>query len=538
MSKSLYLINPRSRIPTYFGAEVFEHWGFQPAQANADLATVTVAALAPQDWQICICDEHVEPVDFDTDADFVGITGKVTQENRMIELADEFRRRGKTVILGGPYASLSPEVLRGHCDILVIGELESMAEELFSDLDRSRWQEEYRGDRPDLSLSPVPRWDLYKNDRALLGSVQTSRGCPFECEFCDVIQYLGRKQRHKPIQQVLAELDVLYEIGYRAVFLADDNLTVYRRRAKELLAALRDWNTSREDGPVGFGTQLSIDAARDPEIMRLLAESGMTWVFIGIETPNEESLRETKKRQNVGIDLIGQVQIFFDHGISVIGGMIVGFDHDGLDIFERQLEFAMRSPIPIFTLGALVAPASTPLYERMERDGRLRETGSEYAGTPWDTNLLPCQMSSEELVEGLRWLCNQLYRPENFAQRMLQMIESLGPQLGPFRPERGLASARNSRTVEKEAVSLLRKFIRRGPEERKMWADVFKAMAKKPGSEAAVMLSIFRYAQVRCLYDVGHFWEPRPAEASPFQVRAASSNTASTGGERLVSLGS
>ena len=521
MSKSLYLVNPRSEHPTYFGAEVFEHWGFDPAQANADLATVTVAALAPRDWRISVCDEHVEPVDFDTQADFVGITGKVTQENRMLELADEFRGRGKTVIIGGPFASLSPDFVRGHCDILVVGELESIAKEFFSDLERSSWKSEYRGDRPELSLSPVPRWDLYNTDRALLGSVQTSRGCPFECEFCDVIQYLGRKQRHKSVEQILAELDQLYDLGYRAVFLADDNLTVYRKRTKELLAALRDWNMSRKDGPVGFGTQLSIDVVGDPEIMNLMAECGMTWVFIGIETPNVESLKETKKRQNVGVDLLGQVRVFLEHGIAVIGGMIVGFDHDSYDIFEQQFDFAMASPIPIFTLGALVAPASTPLHERMDKAGRLVADGSKMAATPWATNIIPSAMTREELTEGLRWLCNQLYSPENFTRRVLQMTETLGPQRGPFRQHDRGASARKPRAVEEEAVRLLRKFVRQGPKERKMWSRIYKAMSEKPGSEYAVMLSLFRYAQVRCLYDVGQFWEPHPSEASPFHGRAA-----------------
>ena len=276
-----------------------------------------------------ICEEYVEEIDFDVDADFIGVTGKVIQGQRMNEVADEFRRRGKTVLIGGPHASLSPEAVRDHCDILIIGELESIAEDFFSDLENGNWKSEYVADKPDLSTSPLPKFHLYPNDRALSGCVQTSRGCPFECEFCDVIQYLGRAQRHKMVEQIITELDVLYDIGYRAVFLADDNFTVYRKRAKAVLRALADWNASRKDGPVAFHTQVSIDAARDPEIMRLCGEAGLTRVFIGIETPNEESLRETGKRQNVGINLVDQIQVFLDHGISVTGGMIVGFDHDG-----------------------------------------------------------------------------------------------------------------------------------------------------------------------------------------------------------------
>ncbi len=516
MAKSLYLVNPRSEIPTHFGAEVYEHSGFEPAQASADLALVTVAALAPADWDVTVCDEYLEPVDFDHPADYVGITGKVAQEHRMLVLADEFRRRGKTVIIGGPYASLSPELVRGHCDILVLGELEEIAAGFFADLDAGGWKAEYTGDKPDIRSSPVPRWDLYKNHRALLGAVQTSRGCPFECEFCDVIQYLGRKQRHKDVAQITAELDVLYDLGYRAVFLSDDNLTVYRSRAKELLAGLRDWNLSRAE-PVSFGTQLSIDASRDPEIMRLMGEAGMTWVFIGIETPNAESLRETGKRQNVGIDLIEELEVFLAHGIAVIGGMIVGFDHDDYDIFDVQLDFAMRSPVPIFNVNALAAPASTPLYERMERDGRLVELEGSHGSSPWHSNIAPKLMTGEELTEGLQWLCNRLYAPENVGRRLLRMIEAMGPQLGPLAPER--KPPRESRPVEREAVNLLKKFFRRNKAEKRMFAEVADAMARKPGVETAVIEMFFRYMQVRCLYEVGGVWKDGVPEVSPFRER-------------------
>lgn len=516
MARSLYLINPASESPSYYGAEVFGHWGFPRAQAIADLATATVAALAPPEWEVTICDEYIEDVDFDHPADYIGITGKITQGSRMIALADEFRRRGRTVIIGGPYASLSPEVLRDHCDVLVVGEIEAIRGELFADLESGRFAAEYTGERPDLDLSPLPRWDLYPHGRALEGCVQTSRGCPFECEFCDVIQYLGRHQRHKPVAQIVAELDALYDLGYRTVFLADDNFTAYRKRAKEVLAALVEWNLARPDGPMALTTQVSIDAARDSELLELLAEAGIVSVFIGIETPNVDSLRETHKRQNVGVDLLAQVQRFFDHGIVVTGGMIVGFDHDGLDIFERQYEFAMASPIPIFSLGALVAPAATPLHERMERAGRLLSGGSEVAASPWDTNIVPELMSRGQLLDGLRWLCNRLYHPESFARRTLNMVERLGPARGPLARERGLTRRGGARPIETEGVALLRKFIKSGDEERRLWRRLSEAIERRPDTGAAVLNVLLRYAQVRCLYEVGSFWEPHPAETSPF----------------------
>jgi radical SAM superfamily enzyme YgiQ (UPF0313 family) len=187
VAKSIYLITPVADFPSYFSSEVFAARGLQPAISFADLAITTVAAFAPDDFSVTLCDELVSAIDFDTDADFVGITGKISQWGRMRSIAGEFRRRGRTVIIGGPYASLSPDVVRPHCDILIRGEIEEIAAEIFADLRSGTWKDEYVGTRPDLRTSPLPRWNLYPNDRAQLGTLQTSRGCPFDCEFCDVM---------------------------------------------------------------------------------------------------------------------------------------------------------------------------------------------------------------------------------------------------------------------------------------------------------------------------------------------------------------
>ncbi|HEY2473020.1 MAG TPA: radical SAM protein [Terracidiphilus sp.] len=461
----------------------------------ADLATVTVAAIAPPYWDVSVCDEFISQIDFDHPAAYIGITGKITQAPRMLEIAAQFRRRGKTVIIGGPYASLDPGVFRGHCDILLQGELEEIGAGFFRDLEQGIWKEEYFGEKADLSLSPLPRWDLYPTDRALSGTVQTSRGCPFECEFCDVIQYLGRKQRGKPTPQVTSELDMLYDRGFRTVFLADDNFTANRARARQLLSALRDWNRARPAGQVAFNTQLSIDAARDPELLRLLAEAGMRNVFVGIESPNQESLKECKKNQNVGVDLVAQARAFVNHGISVTGGMILGFDHDGPDIFERQFQFAMASPIPIFSVGALVAPAATPLLTRISAAGRLVSGGPEVAGSPWDTNIIPKLMTRSELLTGIRKLCYDLYHPENFARRVLNMIEA-------WPEEPSAADSRFApRRIDLESMSVVRKVMQHGKEEKEVMGDLLHAVEKKPSARRPVQRTLFRYAQVRCMYE-------------------------------------
>ena len=434
MAKSIYLINPKEISPGYFGLEVSGRLNGRPQALIADLTTTTLAAMVPSDWRIALCDERIQRVDRATDADVVGITGKITQRDGMIELADHFRSQGKLVMIGGCYASLNPDDIRPHCDILVVGEVEEFAPEIFDDIARGHWRDEYVGGKVDLSLSPVPRWDLYPRDRAVSGAIQTSRGCPFECEFCDVIQYAGRKQRHKQIDQVLRELDLLYHQGYRDVFLADDNFTVYRRRAKELLSALRDWNRAAKNGRVAFSTQVSIDAGRDSEMLDLAVEAGLDIVFIGIETPNEDSLRETKKRQNLNRSLTDDVRNFVAHGIRVTGGIIVGFDSDGPDIFDMQRKFIETLPVPTLTIGSLVAPAQTPLHARLQAEGRL--VGSDRLGAldPFHTNIVPKQMSRQELLEGVQSLCLSVYAPAAFEHHVMKFIAAFPSRAANPRP--------------------------------------------------------------------------------------------------------
>lgn len=508
---TMYLINPAPDIPTYYGGEVFAGRALRPATSMADLTIPTVAALADRHLRVVLCDDTFEPVDFDIATDFVGITGKVSQRGRMRAIATEFRRRGVTVIIGGPYASLDPEWVRPHCDVLVRGEIEEIADELFGELASGQWRDEYVGGRPDMSLTPVPRWDLYRTERASMGTVQTSRGCPFECEFCDVIQYLGRRQRHKPVASVLAELDVLYSHGFRRVFLCDDNFTAYRARAKELLEALREWNERRPAGRVRFFTQVSIDAARDDELLRLCAAAGLTHVFVGIETPNEESLREAHKRQNLRLDLTSQVHRFLEHGIAVSAGMIVGFDADDAGIFARQYEFAMSTAIPVFSVGALVAPVATPLHARLAAAGRLVPDVVEVAAMPWSTNIVPVRMSREQLLEGLRWLCNKLYDPTAFGERLLRQIEFLGE---PGEPGEGLVSG-TLRSLDADVATLLGTLGQLGPGEDDMWRRVRTALRIRPAATPHVMSTLVQYLQIRYMYETTGLWQPALARESP-----------------------
>ena len=292
MARSIYIINPKESAPYYFSSEVLPASGISPMQLMADLTTPTVAAFVPRSWDIRMCDARWQQVDLDTDADVIAITGKVSQRREMKRLARIFRKKGKLVIAGGPHASLWPQDMMHEVDALVIGEMEDIAVELFADIDAGRLKSEYRGSKTDLRASRPPRWDLYPYSAKMMGQVQTSRGCPFECEFCDVIQYLGRKQRWKEPEQVITELEELYRRSCRDVMLADDNLTVVRKRARALLHALARWNGTRPAGRMRFATQLSIEIASDTDLLQLAVEAGLHRSFIGVEAPNEDSLKE------------------------------------------------------------------------------------------------------------------------------------------------------------------------------------------------------------------------------------------------------
>lgn len=510
MGKSIYIINPNPNVPAYYGGEVFKAMGYAPGVLIADLVIPTVAAFVPKDFSVHLCDEYITDIDFDIDVDYVGITGRVDQKKRMIDVANAFRAKGKIVMMGGSYVSLSPEVMREHCDILVRGEIEEIAEQLFNDLRDGTYKKEYIGTKPELSLSPIPRWDLYPNHRAATGSIQTSRGCPYACEFCDVIVYLGRKQRHKPIEQVLEELDLQYAMGYRAVFLSDDNLTVNRTHAKNLLRALRDWNRAHADSPVRFRTQVSTEVVKDAELMQLCAEAGLDQVFVGIESPNKESMKEVKKLQNVKIEVAEVIKAFYKYGIFPQCGMMVGFDADDKDIFRQQFELAMESFNPYFTLGVLVAPDATPLYARMEKAGRIEvrdaNTPAAVGSFLASSNIIGKNISKDEMDQGIKWLSSNLYAPKNFAARFLKMIELLDRSSHPKGATSFLLTEKNH--IYKDMTSVAMKVRNMGEDEKKMWQEIGEKISEKGVGQDLFVTLMFFYAQLRHLYDVSGVWKP------------------------------
>lgn len=485
---SLYLINPR---PRFVNSDTVEGFVSMP-----DLAIVTIAAMAPDGWDVRVCEEDLTDVELDDPARFVGLTGKNAQLPRMVELAAAFRARGKIVLIGGPLATLDPEALRPHADILVTGEIEEIAPQLFADLEAGSWQDAYDGGRADIRKSPAPRWDLYPVDRALMGALQTTRGCPFDCEFCDVIRYNGRRQRHKDLGQILHELDALHAAGFRRVFLTDDNFTVHRQFARATLEALAAWNGRHAHDPIRFVTQASIDIARDADILDLCVRAGLDHVFIGIETVNAASLRETRKRQNLLMPTLEAVERIVSRGILIRNGIIVGFDHDGPDIFDTLFDFLQASPLPIPSINTLVASKGTPLRERIEREGRLIEGEQRWEELMF-SNIVPKLMSHAALIDGARDLTKRLSTPAAFERRMMNFITIFGSVRGSI-PPRG-RSAVGSRGAY--AIRCLRLIRDRGRDEAAMVSRVLAAAVKNPPCLLSVITCLVFYEQYRAYQD-------------------------------------
>lgn len=392
-----------------------------------NLSMPTLAGLTPREHDVTLCDENVEPIDFDVDADIVGITGYIVHEQRMREIIAEFKKRGRFVVVGGPHASLCPEEWRGHCDVLFVDEAEETWGQFLRDFEAGTWKSEYRPDeKPDLSLSPVPRFDLLHVDRYHAMTIQFARGCPFQCEFCDIIVVYGRRPRAKQVHQVMAEIEECHRLGAKQVFVVDDNFIGNKKLAKDLLREMARWG--REHGyPMDFNTEVSLNAAQDDELLQLFRDANFTTVFVGIETPRVASLQETKKTQNTRGDLVESVRKIHSYGIQVQAGMIVGFDNDDASIFEEQLRFIQDARIPVSMTGMLQAMPKTPLHERVAKEGRLVEesTGDQFVFS----NILPKQMTRRELYDGYRRLIADLYDFRNYHHRTMEFLLNRGGQI-------------------------------------------------------------------------------------------------------------
>ncbi len=412
------LINPR--FPESF-------WSFRWAieevlqgkgALNPPLGLATLAALCPSSWDIEIVDENVEPVPVKPHADLIGICGMGVQFERQKELLSYYRHRGYYVVAGGSYASLCPERYAAFADTVVAGEAEYIWPEFCQDFRRGTPRQLYREKGVvDLHDSPTPRFDLLKLEQYNIASIQFSRGCPYRCDFCDIIVMFGRRPRTKIPEQIGNELDLLRRRNVREVFFVDDNLIGNKAKAKELLRYLAAYQ-QRNNYRFQFGTEASLNLAQDAELLDLFRQANFAWVFIGIESPDEESLKETKKTQNTRQDILTSIQEVYRAGIDVLAGFIVGFDNDTVETFDRQYRFITASGIQMAMVGLLTALPKTPLYARLEKEGRLRPDRENADNTRPSTNILPKRMGYEELVSGYTDLYRRLIDDRGIADRI------------------------------------------------------------------------------------------------------------------------
>ena len=337
---------------------------------NPPLGLATLAALCPPHWEVEIVDENIEPIPLEPQADIVGVCGMGVQFPRQQELLAYYRSRGHYVVAGGSYASLCPEQYTTHADTVVAGESEYIWKEFCRDFEHGSPKPLYHETGTvALTDSPTPRFDLLKLDRYSYVSLQFSRGCPFRCEFCDIIVMFGRKPRVKSLEQVGRELDELRRLKVHNAFFVDDNLIGNLPVAKKLLAFLKEYQ-DKHNYKFNFGTEASLNMAQHKDLLQLFRDAHFGWVFIGIESTDPASLRETLKTQNLHEDILTSVRRIYSYGIDVMAGFIIGFDHDTTETFEQQYRFITEAGIMVPMIGLLTALPKTPLYDRLRgKDG-------------------------------------------------------------------------------------------------------------------------------------------------------------------------
>ncbi len=392
------------------------------------LGLLTVAAMLPKHWELKLVDLNVTSL---TDAqlawaDCVFVSAMLAQAGSAREVIARCRQLGKNVVAGGPLFTTGhagfPEVKH-----FVLGEAEDIMPKLVADMLSGDLKEFYRCEkRPDIRQTPVPRWDLIKFKHYATMPLQFSRGCPFNCEFCDIIVMNGRVPRLKTNEQMIGELESLVDAGWTGpIFIVDDNFIGNRAKVKEFLRELIAWER-RRDVRLQFTTEASLNLADDAELLELMVRAGFKKVFVGIETPQEESLLECAKVQNAKRDMLTAVKTIQKSGLEVMGGFIVGFDSDKPNIFERQIKFIQEAGVVTAMVGLLQALPGTRLFSRLRQEGRILHDAS---GNNVEANLnfVP-KLDREILVEGYRSLVKRLYTPRMYYQRILTFLREYRPQ--------------------------------------------------------------------------------------------------------------
>ena len=394
------------------------------------LGLLTVAAMLPEQWEKKLVDLNITNLS-DKDikwADYVFVSAMVAQDLSAREVVDRCRELGTKIVGGGPVFSLGYEEF-GHDDLdhLISNEAEDLLPLFVQDLENGCAKHSYASEAfPSIEKTPVPLWSLIDRKKYQSMTIQYSRGCPYNCEFCDIVIMNGHVPRTKTAAQIVAELDALYDMGWRAsVFFVDDNFIGNKPKLKsEILPTIIKWMDEKKH-PFAFFTEASINLADDEQLMRLMTRAGFDTVFVGIESPNEESLVECNKMPNKGRDLLASVKRLQNHGLQVQGGFIVGFDSDPASIFRAQIDFIQNSGIVMAMVGVLMAPPGTKLYKRLKQENRLLPGGTG-DNTDGSTNFIP-KMGHETLIRGYQHVVDTIYAPKPYYERIRTFLREYKP---------------------------------------------------------------------------------------------------------------
>ncbi|MCD6498942.1 MAG: B12-binding domain-containing radical SAM protein [Deltaproteobacteria bacterium] len=478
MKKHILLVHPR--FPTTY-------WGFQESlsligkkASLPPLGLVTLAAYLPHEWDLRLVDLNIVSID-NRDllwADVLLVGGMLLQLDSMREVIARAHRLGRPVVIGGPAPTTSPELF-DEADLVVQGEIEERETDVIEAIS-ALWSKTPDGTEalphvlaapqthPDMSKVLVPRFDLLDIEAYTTMSIQYSRGCPFHCEFCDIVEIFGHASRVKTDDQILVELDAIHRLGFRgSIFFVDDNFIGNKKAVRRLLPKIAAWQETH-GRPFDFYTEASINLARDSKLTSSMIQSGFRSVFVGIETPSAEALAEAGKKQNLAVDLNEAIATMTRAGLEVMGGFIVGFDSDGPEIFEIQRSFIQSNPIPLAMIGPLIALPETALWRRLEEEGRLRaSTSGDQFGR---SNFVPI-MDERALLVGYRQLMADLYSPKAYYERCEAYIKEAGRL-----PTGGLAGV----TDIKDFANALYKIGLKSPHRRLFWRLLRQSFGAAP----------------------------------------------------------
>jgi radical SAM superfamily enzyme YgiQ (UPF0313 family) len=403
------------------------------------LGLLTIAAMLPEQWEKKVVDINVSMLKDDDikAADYVFISAMTVQRKSALEVIARCKRFGVKVVAGGPLFTMEDE-FSSDVTHYVLGEAEITLPKFLEDLGKRCAKHVYQcQEHPQLENIPIPLWSLIDMNHYATMNIQYSRGCPYDCEFCDIVSLNGHTPRTKSKDQIIKELDSLYSRGWHGgVFIVDDNFIGNKKKLKsEILPAMAEWSIAR-GYPFYFYTEASINLADDEELMQAMTKAGFNRVFIGIETPNEESLNECNKYQNRGRDLATSVKIIQNHGFEVQGGFIVGFDNDPVSIFKSQISFIEKTGIVTAMVGLLNAPRGTKLYQRLKKENRLI---TDFTGNNTDCSLnFEPKMKRETLINGYKHILKTIYSPKQYYQRIATFLKEYKPPkvriMNAFRP--------------------------------------------------------------------------------------------------------